>query len=273
MSRLSLETSSVAASAGLQAQYSLSPRVGELLKYRVDWRITPVGVVKVATGTKIQIQGCLDDSLSGVQSGITTPVAGDGAVHPAVLAVGSTEERVAFDAFAFRIGGLNKNKAADAAGVAFTAEHKVAANKFGCIAINIKADGTIDTQINSAVQTDTLDFDSAVDALANIQNVNFTPTTDYIRIGYILIANDGSLWTANTDDLTDAGDLTTATFSDLTSSYHEIATYTLTATDLLLGKGTIFFAETKPNSSIRLALSAIVGDGLFNLDLEFIPLG
>ena len=39
-----------------------------------------------------------------------------------------------------------------------------------------------------------------------------------IVIGQLIIENDGTLWTANTDDLTDASDVDVATFTAIAST-------------------------------------------------------
>ncbi len=274
MSDLNLVTQIKGVSSGLKVEIAGRPQNAEQIQLRVDWFARQVGAAKLAIGTKIQIQGSPDDALSGVISGLTTPVAGDGAVIPAGLTEGSTpaDGKVAFGAFPFRIGGVNKVKAADAAGVAFDDVHKVTASKFGAIAINIKADGTIETQINSAAQDDTLSFDDAEAALLNIQHPDFLPPTDFIRIGYILIANDAGLWTANTDDLTDGGDVTTATFIDITSSYREIDEWILNADEIQRGKGTIHLGALRKNNYIRLFASEIIGDVELTLEANFIPI-
>jgi hypothetical protein len=267
---LSLVLSAAGAGTGKKFQKLSLPQNVELIKTRVNWSIKPTGVIKVVAPTKIMIQGSPFDDNSSAPSGVATPVNGDGAVVPAVLAVGSTPEKVAFGAFPYKINGANYNKAADAVGVVFSAAHKVAISKFGAIAININAAGDINTQINSAAQTDTLDHDTALFALQKVQQPEFLPPTNHIRIGYILIANDGDLWTANTDDLTDGSDVTTATFFDLTSAYHEIDTYTFDSDDFLRGKGTFFLTETKPNKYVRLALPEFTGDGEITIEADFL---
>ena len=269
MSDILFETQIVGVSSGIEYKKT---RVynAEQIALRVNWLSKQIGTTKLGNPTKIQIQGSPDGS--GVISGLATPVNGDGAVIPAALGEGSTptDGKVAFRAFPFRINGVNKNKAADAVGVAFTAIHKIAASKFGCIAINIKADGTINTQINSAAQTDTLAFDNVSLALSNILDVSFLPPTDYIRIGYIIIANDGSLWTANTDDLEDGTDVTTATFIDIISSYRELDEYIFSSNDPQIGKGTFFLDSSRKNKYIRLFVPELTGDVQLAIDLDFI---
>lgn len=272
MSDITLITTVPGVSDGKKMQILPSPRNAEQIQLRVDWTSRQVGVVKLGIPTKIQIQGSPDDALSGVISGLTIPVAGDGAIIPAGLTEGSTpaDGKVAFGVFSFRIGGVNKNRDANAVGEVFTAEHKVAASKFGAIAINIKADGTINTQINSTLQTDTLSFDDAEAALLNVQHPDFLPPTDYIRIGYILIANNASLWTANTDDLTDGGDVTTATFIDITSSYKEIAEYDFDVDDIAKGQGFFFLTEKLKTKYFRLFPSVITGNVELTIEAEFV---
>jgi hypothetical protein len=267
MADLSLISSIVGVNAGRLWQRFDNPQNAEQTKLRINWIAKQIGATILGIPTKIQIQGSDDDS--GAPSGLATPVNGDGAVITAGLAVGSTPEAVAFGAFPFRIDGENYNKAADAVGVVFTAVHKVAASKFGAIAININAAGTINTQINSTLQTDTLSHDSALEALQYVQQPSFLPPTDYVRIGYILIANDGSLWTANTDDLTNGGDVATATFIDITSSYKEIAEYDLDNDDIARGKGTFFLSETLKNKYFRLFISTITGNVELTINADF----
>jgi hypothetical protein len=270
MPDLSFISAIVAASERLLWQQLETPRNAEQTKLRINWRSKPIGVTLLGIPTKIQIQGSPDDS--GVISGLATPVNGDGAVIPAALGEGSTptDGKVAWGAFPFRIGGVNKNKAADAVGVAFTAVHKVAASKFGAIAININAAGTINTQINSAAQTDTLAHNSALIALQKVQSPEFLPPTDYIRIGYILIANDASLWTANTDDLTDGNDVTTATFIDITSSYRELGEHDLNSDDIAKGEGIFFLSEKLKSKYFRLFYSAITGNVELTSEVDFV---
>jgi hypothetical protein len=270
MADLSLTISVVGVSAGKLWQQLPTPRNAEQTKLRINWSAKQIGVTLLGIPTKIQIQGSDDDA--GVTSGLAVPVNGDGPVIPAGLGEGSTpaDGKVANGAFPFRVNGVNKNKAADAVGVAFTALHKVAVSKFGAIAININAAGTLDTQINSAAQDDTLAHDTALEALQYVQQASFLPPTDSIRIGYILIQNNGSLWTANSDDLTDGGDVITATFIDIISSYKEIAEYDLDTDDIARGKGTFFLSEKLKNTYFRLFLSVITGNVELTIDADFV---
>lgn len=115
--------------------------------------------------------------------------------------------------FIWRRNGIQFSKAATTA-LVFTAAHPVTASKFGIILVQINDAGTISTKIPGATQTTTMAYDSAALALAALP----APDAGNTVMGYIAIANNAGTWTANTDDLTDGSDLTTATFVDATVS-------------------------------------------------------
>lgn len=104
-----------------------------------------------------------------------------------------------------RYNGETAGKAAETA-VVFTAAHVVSATKFGVILIQRTPAGVTSTKVPGATQA----YNTAPLALAAL------PTADAgnVAIGYIAIAAGAADWTANTDDLTNASDLTTATFVD-----------------------------------------------------------
>lgn len=110
----------------------------------------------------------------------------------------------------YRIGTTNYTKAATT-GLTFSSAHVVNASKFGIILVQINATGDISTKVPVSPQV----YTSAAAALA----AKPSPDADNIELGYLEIANSaGGAWTANTDDLTDGSDLTTATFTDSTAS-------------------------------------------------------
>ncbi len=264
---ISLSAIAPAASASLHVFKQNEEVEGLYFKHKVDWSIAPLGVGKV-TAAKIMLQGSKDNS--GVSSGVVSSAGVDGAVISPQLAVGSTPEKIANGAFSSLINGVAINKAADTVGVAFSAVLKVAASKFGGIAVYIDDGGNISTKINSAGQTDTLSFDNAADALTNV--LATTPPTDEIRIGHILIENDASLWTANADDLVDASDVITATFFSEFSSFVEFDEYTLTADDIINQKGFFYVDDNLAIDSYqRLFLSEVTGNGTFTIVDTLIP--
>lgn len=242
-------------------------RVGLKMRHIVDFNIDPnPGLVSAG---KIQIQGSPDNA--SVASGLSTPVDGDGAITSPGIAIGSTPTNIANDQFYYLIGAVNKDNAANAVGTGFTVAHKIAASKFGAIAIYIDAAGNINTAINSTAQTDTLSFDTAQEAIDNVLASDFPHFADSIRIGYVSIENNGSLWTANSEDMTNGSDVTTATFHSVTSSFTNIETYELTAPNIVLQKGGFYLTPDKPAVYVRLFLSEITGTGKFIISDQLMP--
>lgn len=120
----------------------------------------------------------------------------------------------------YTVAGQLKTKAATTA-LVFTAGHVVTASKFGIILVQINAAGTISTKVPGATQA----YNSAPLALAALP----APDAGNVALGYIAIANNAGDWTANTDDLTDGSDLTTATFVDATPSSMVPLSFSLTS--------------------------------------------
>ena len=263
---LSLLTASLGASESLHVFKQSEEVKGIYFKHKIDWSIAPLGVGKVTTA-KIMIQGSKDNS--GVSSGVVSSVGVDGAIISPQLVVGSTATNIAHGLFQYLINGVNVSKDADAGGVVFSAVHKVAASRFGGIAVYINEAGDISTKINNVSQTATLSFDDADTALTNVQTT--TPTLDTIRIGIILIGNNGSLWNANTENLTPGEDVNTSTFFSETSSFTEIDEYTLNAPDFINQKGVFYLDDNLPDNYIRLFLSEMTGNGTFSINDTLIP--
>ncbi|OFX13611.1 MAG: hypothetical protein A2W00_04435 [Candidatus Eisenbacteria bacterium RBG_16_71_46] len=110
---------------------------------------------------------------------------------------------------AFMLNGVSHTKAATTA-LTFTAAHVITASKFGVILIQINAAGTVSTKVPASPQA----YNDAPTALAAL------PAADAgnIALGYIAIENNAGDWTANTDDLTNGSDVTTAAFNDSTET-------------------------------------------------------
>jgi hypothetical protein len=130
------------------------------------------------------------------------------------LAIHSTPEQFKTTTVAYwRRGNIQFSKAATT-GLTFSAAHPVTASKFGIVLVQVNDAGTISTKIPGATQTTTMAYDSAPLALAALPAVD----AGNVALGYIAIANNAGAWTANTDDLTDGSDVTTATFVNATVS-------------------------------------------------------
>jgi hypothetical protein len=130
----------------------------------------------------------------------------NGVLYPAGLAIHSTPEQFkTTNRLVGRLNGETFGKAATTA-LTFTAAHVVTALKYGVVLVQITPTGTVSTKVPSSTQA----YNTAALALAAL------PTADAgnVAIGYIAIANNAGDWTGNTDDLTAASDVTSATFTD-----------------------------------------------------------
>lgn len=134
----------------------------------------------------------------------------DGVFSEAGLAKSATPEQFKTTRTArYRIAGVNYTKAPTDA-LTFTAAHNVTASKFGIVLVQINAAGTISTKVPASPQA----YNSAALALAALPAVD----ASNIALGYLALANDAGTWVANTDDLTNGSDLTTAAFTDSDAS-------------------------------------------------------
>lgn len=120
----------------------------------------------------------------------------------------------------YTIGGGFFTKAATTA-LVFSASHVITASKFGVILIQINAAGTVSTKVPASPQA----YNSAPLALAALP----TPDAGNVALGYIAIENNAGDWTANTDDLTDASDVTTAAFTNTTVQNNQAKAFMLTS--------------------------------------------
>lgn len=125
------------------------------------------------------------------------------------LAIDAVPEKFKTTSIAsYRIGRDDYTKAATTA-LVFSAAHVITASKFGVILIQIDADGTITTKVPLATQA----YNDAPTALAALPSAD----SGNVALGYIAIANNTGDWIANTDDMTDASDVTTASFVNATA--------------------------------------------------------
>lgn len=134
---------------------------------------------------------------------------GVGVIQAGALTVHSTPEQLALAASKYMIGGVVVEKGA-ATAITFSANHVVTANKFGIITIQINASGTVSSKVPASQQA----YDTAAQALAATPAAD----SDKIAIATILIAADAGNWTANTDDLTNGSDLTSATLTTIAAN-------------------------------------------------------
>ena len=133
-----------------------------------------------------------------------------GVLQHGSLAIDTPAEKFKTTATTYwRRGAIQFSKAATTA-LTFTAGHVVTASKFGVILVQVNDAGTISTKVPGSPQA----YNTAPLALAALPSAD----TGNLAIGYIAIAAKAATWTANTDDLTNGSDLTTATFNNVTAS-------------------------------------------------------
>lgn len=148
----------------------------------------------------------------------STLVSTNGLLAIGTLAKDATAEKFKTTTTAiYFINGVVYAKPATTA-LVFTANHVVTASKFAVILVQINTAGTISTKVPGSPQT----YNDAPTALAALPS----PDSGNVALGYIAIAAKAATWTANTDDLTNASDLTTAALTD--GSLISLANATLT---------------------------------------------
>lgn len=152
---------------------------------------------------------------------------GNALIAKGTLAISATAEKFKTTTVAsYTVNGVSHTKAATD-NLVFSQAFTVAAAKYGISLVQINAAGTITTKEPSA----TMSYNSAVLALAALPSAD----AGNVALGYITLDNsssDGSssgAFVANTDDLTDAGDITDSGFVDATEASSNTAPRSFTA--------------------------------------------
>lgn len=162
-------------------------------------------------GDLVRLLGNLRDLANELQSNyaaLRTAMVANGLLAIGTLAIDATAEKFKTTTpSVVRIAGVAYPKAATTA-IVFTTGHIISATKFGVVLIQQNAAGTIGSKVPSSTQA----YNSAPLALAALPAAD----TGYVALGYIAIAAGAGSWTANTDDLTNGSDVTTAAFNDAT---------------------------------------------------------
>jgi hypothetical protein len=122
-----------------------------------------------------------------------TAFVASGMVTSAGLAIGSTVQNVSNLIFMYTIGGILYTKAVDAVGVA-PGNDVIPSGKFGAVAIDIGADGTLD--VIEATDNAT-GYDSAVLAVAGLPAVG----ASHVRVGYVTASKSDGDFTFGTTSL------------------------------------------------------------------------
>ena len=207
--------------------------------------------VTAVTAVKINLQGATANNDEVVAASKTEVFETTG------LAIGSTAEQISWAAFGYRIDDTNYTVALDASEALPTA-HTVAASKFGVINVYINSAGAISTKVpgTAGAQLTAQTYATALAAIAAAELVVAPVSTVYI--GRILILNDASLWTAGTDDLTDASDVVTADFFPASSLFINLVEHPFTGNELI-DRRAVFHQSDKHVTYIRAWLETLTG--------------
>ena len=155
---------------------------------------------------RFRLQNVIDDRA------LLASLRADGLLSISTLAISATAEKFKTTTTSYyMIDAIQYSKAATdnlVFSAADTINTGTAVGSFwGAWLVQINAAGTISTKSVSADQV----YTSEALAIAALPAVD----TGNVSLGYITInANDDSSWTANTDDMTDASDCATASFTD-----------------------------------------------------------
>ena len=190
-----------------------------------------------------------------LQGSHTDADADTGMVTNPTLAIGSTPERFANAAFNYLIANITYSKTVNAVGTVFSAAHVIgdgASALWGVVKVYINAAGSWLTEVPRSPQI----YATAALALA-AANAMYV-RGGYVLVGQILINSDTTTWTANTDDLTNGSDLTTATFISIQSSFKDMLSYTFLADDIANGS-MMSTLKGYPVPYARLFLSSLTG--------------
>lgn len=197
-----------------------------------------------------------EDAVTGV---ITNPT----------IAIDSTATRYANAAFTYLIKGTTYSKAGDSGGNTFTAAHVIGNGSddlWGVINIYINSSGTLISKVPIATQV----YTSAALAITASDNMLALPFSELCYVGRILINANAKTWTANTDDMTDGSDVTTADFFPKTSSFADLDTHAFSAAEIT-AKRAMFHTVNKPARYVRVYLSALTGTG--QVTARYMPYG
>jgi hypothetical protein len=162
----------------------------------------------VTSDALVELSNEIKADYNALQAILTT----DNIITATALSTGSTPENIASTAFSYRIDGAPANKAAVAAGTAFSAADTINTGAAGGVfwgvwLVQIDIAGTISTKPGGGLSDQV--YASEVLAIAALP----AATAANAAIGYVTIAaTAGADWVAITDDITDGSDNTSVDF-------------------------------------------------------------
>ncbi len=239
----------LAAATGLKASTSIRMKAYGAVEHTVSTVFRSLAATAISALT-IKTQGSLTN-----EDGV------DGPIENPTVAIGSTAENTKTGTFDYLIAGVTYTKTTVTAGVALTAAHEIDDEKWGGFNIYIDTSGATSTKQPGATQTTAQAYTSAALAHTALDGVVKPPGT--IRIGRVLIsmvAHGGTGWTGKTDNMTNSSDVTTATFTSVTSSFSVLDTHVFTA-DEITEQRAMWHVDTKSVEYIRHYISTMTGTG------------
>ena len=225
--------------------------------------ITVRAQIRSRAATKISVVDLVWEGSHVLSNGDT------GLISNPLLVVGTTAENVRNYPFAYRIAGVNYTKAAVAAGTVLSAVHEIDDEKWGGFKVYIDATGAVTTKQPGATQVVAQAYATAALAQTAIDGV--VPEAGVAEMGRVLIsmvAHGGSGWTGKTDDMTNASDVTTATFTDALPQADYVDSYQFDPSDLSSQSATWNIENTGERYG-RLWLRTLTGTGDVTCHVSF----
>jgi hypothetical protein len=164
------------------------------------------------TDTELVDNKSIQDSIKALVNDIRSKLVGNFLISKPVLAIGSTKPRVTNAAFNYQIAGVQYAKAAVAAGT-IPGDDIIPTGKYGAVAFDIGADGTIDAIEATGNVTG---YATAALAVAAIPVV----AAGHVRIGWVTATKSDGAFTFGTTDLDTAN--TTVVYTDAKTGYEQI---------------------------------------------------
>jgi hypothetical protein len=182
------------------------------------------------------------------------------------LAIGGAQTDVQVDAFGYNINGVNYTKDAED-GILFSENYTVGASNYGAFAFFIDDSGVITTEVQKKDQTYANAAAAHADIDIRITEIKKTKQLTLTYVGKIVFENNGSLWTANTNNLN--SEVTAAGFFPAQTIYKEINSSPFSAQDLIEGHSVTSLIEQSKLAYPRMRLTVLTGIGEVELYISY----
>lgn len=211
-------TSTAADDTGDMAFASIQDALNELSNKALVANTLVVGYLVIEAATGGFTIGTDDPVTSNAQVTAATyyDVNGDsGVITPAAsIAVGGVPEQINLGASTVKVNGLKLAAISADTTLAFPVADTITADKFGGYLIVSDVAGTGYALISADGKTEAalMAYDDYAAVDAALDNIQARLTNRHVPISRVIIQNDGTLWTAITDDITDGSDVVESRF-------------------------------------------------------------